>query len=131
MITHGDSTMAGKPFKVGRFAHTLRVRLMREHLGIDVDSLDEDDLMANDPVQAEGMQSIWNPSAEQVYGKENVTHIKRKRCPVSGVFHDSLDAQPGDWSLLFFQLLNSPAAYHCGGVRNRRSQLLHGIQGSG
>ncbi|KAI0301100.1 hypothetical protein B0F90DRAFT_1810149 [Multifurca ochricompacta] len=25
----------GKPFKVGRFAHTLRVRLMREHLGID------------------------------------------------------------------------------------------------
>jgi phospholipase D1/2 len=31
--------MAGRPFKVGRFAHTLRVRLMQEHLGIDVDSL--------------------------------------------------------------------------------------------
>lgn len=34
-----DSTMAGRPYKVGRFAHSLRVRLMREHLGIDVDGL--------------------------------------------------------------------------------------------
>ncbi|KAB8416422.1 hypothetical protein FH972_024941 [Carpinus fangiana] len=32
-----DSYMAGKPYKVGRFPHTLRMRLMREHLGIDVD----------------------------------------------------------------------------------------------
>ena len=35
-----DSTMAGQPYKVGRFAHTLRMRLMREHVGIDVDALD-------------------------------------------------------------------------------------------
>ena len=33
------STMGGKPFRVGRFPHTLRVRLMREHLGMDVDEL--------------------------------------------------------------------------------------------
>ena len=32
-----NSTMAGRPYKVGRFAHTLRVRLMREHLGVDTD----------------------------------------------------------------------------------------------
>ncbi|ODV64295.1 phospholipase D ASCRUDRAFT_73949 [Ascoidea rubescens DSM 1968] len=32
--------MAGKPYIGGRFAHSLRVRLMREHLGIDVDVLD-------------------------------------------------------------------------------------------
>ena len=38
-----DSQMAGKPFKVGRFNHTLRVRLMREHLGIDVDDIDMND----------------------------------------------------------------------------------------
>ena len=31
------SMMAGKPYLVGEFAHTLRMRLMREHLGIDVD----------------------------------------------------------------------------------------------
>lgn len=35
------SLMAGKPYLVGRFAHTLRVRLMREHLGIDADALME------------------------------------------------------------------------------------------
>ncbi|KAH0556541.1 hypothetical protein GP486_005592 [Trichoglossum hirsutum] len=34
-----SSTMAGKPYLVGRFPHTLRVRLMREHLGIDVDEI--------------------------------------------------------------------------------------------
>ena len=34
-----DSTMAGRPYQVAKFAHTLRVRLMREHLGTDVDSL--------------------------------------------------------------------------------------------
>ena len=32
-----DSKMAGEPFRVGRFPHTLRMRLMREHLGIDTD----------------------------------------------------------------------------------------------
>lgn len=38
------STMNGEPYLVGRFAHTLRMRLMREHLGIDVDEILEDDL---------------------------------------------------------------------------------------
>ncbi|MBW0478538.1 hypothetical protein O181_018253 [Austropuccinia psidii MF-1] len=38
-----DGKMAGKPYKVGRFAHTMRVRLMREHLGIDVDALDAEE----------------------------------------------------------------------------------------
>ena len=36
------STMAGKPYRVGRFAHTLRVRLMQEHLGLDTDEIMED-----------------------------------------------------------------------------------------
>lgn len=35
-----DSTMDGKSYKVGAFAHTLRMRLMREHLGVDVDLID-------------------------------------------------------------------------------------------
>lgn len=43
--------MAGKPFKVGRFAHTLRVRLMREHLGVDVDALSEEHLMVHEPAK--------------------------------------------------------------------------------
>lgn len=35
-----ESQMAGKPFSVGKFAHTLRLRLMREHLGVDVDQVE-------------------------------------------------------------------------------------------
>ena len=35
------STMGGEPYQVGRFPHTLRIRLMREHLGIDVDEIME------------------------------------------------------------------------------------------
>lgn len=41
-----DSYMAGQPYKVGKFPHTLRMRLMREHLGIDVDGITEEDLIS-------------------------------------------------------------------------------------
>lgn len=37
------STMDGEPYLVGRFAHTLRMRLMREHLGINVDEVMEEE----------------------------------------------------------------------------------------
>ncbi|KAF7929659.1 hypothetical protein EAE99_004563 [Botrytis elliptica] len=37
------STMDGKPYLVGKFAHELRMRLMREHLGLDVDEIMEDE----------------------------------------------------------------------------------------
>lgn len=40
------STMDGKPYLVGRFAHTLRMRLMREHLGLDVDAIMEEERSA-------------------------------------------------------------------------------------
>ncbi|KAK3071669.1 Phospholipase D1, partial [Teratosphaeriaceae sp. CCFEE 6253] len=33
------SFMGGEPYEVGEFAHTLRKRLMREHLGLDVDAI--------------------------------------------------------------------------------------------
>ncbi|SMY19257.1 unnamed protein product [Zymoseptoria tritici ST99CH_1A5] len=33
------SKMAGSPYEVGEFPHTLRKRLMREHLGLDVDAI--------------------------------------------------------------------------------------------
>lgn len=34
-----DSMMGGQQYQVGHFAHTLRIRLMREHLGVDIDQL--------------------------------------------------------------------------------------------
>ncbi|TDL17878.1 phospholipase D, partial [Rickenella mellea] len=60
-----DGFMAGQPFKVGRFAHTLRVRLMREHLGVDVDGMYEEDLMANTPVKEEYEQEAWDPDQQE------------------------------------------------------------------
>lgn len=35
-----NSTMAGKPFKAAKYAYNLRLRLMREHLGVDTDQLE-------------------------------------------------------------------------------------------
>lgn len=45
------STMNGKPYLVGRFPHTLRMRLMREHLGIDVDELLEHDFATEEELR--------------------------------------------------------------------------------
>jgi phospholipase D1/2 len=74
--------MAGKPFKVGRFAHTLRVRLMREHMGVDVDSIEEDQLMSRPPVADADDIETWDPDHEQDRGDEEfqagVTKIKRR-----------------------------------------------------
>lgn len=60
--------MAGQPFKVGRFAHSLRMRLMREHLGVDVDALDGDDNIHHDSVHLEQTRSC-DPEREQYYGQ--------------------------------------------------------------
>ncbi|GBE83213.1 Phospholipase D1 [Sparassis crispa] len=89
-----DCTMAGKPFKVGRFAHTLRVRLMREHIGVDVDAMYEDDLMACEPVKPPYEQQEWDPDVEQEYGKESgVTHLGKgeRRTAVRNLLHDTID----------------------------------------
>ncbi|KIL67865.1 hypothetical protein M378DRAFT_185469 [Amanita muscaria Koide BX008] len=75
-----DGAMAGETFKVGRFAHSLRVRLMREHLGLDVDALDEETFTANDRAEPETRQDVWDLDAEQKYGQEDaVSHIRMSK----------------------------------------------------
>ncbi|KAI6132273.1 phospholipase D [Pisolithus croceorrhizus] len=59
-----DGTMAGRPFRVGRFAHSLCVRLMREHAGVDVDTLSEDVYALGRPPKLEQPQHTWDPHAE-------------------------------------------------------------------
>ncbi|CAE6425545.1 unnamed protein product [Rhizoctonia solani] len=71
-----ESRMAGKPFKVGRFAHTLRVRLMREHLGVDVDAMYQEDLMANQPKAREEDIKRWDPDHEQKLREDGVSRVK-------------------------------------------------------
>ena len=50
-----EITMAGKPFMVGKFAHTLRMRLQMEHLGVNTDDFEQRthmmDGMARGPTQ--------------------------------------------------------------------------------
>ncbi|BGP39024.1 Phospholipase D1 [Rhodotorula kratochvilovae] len=67
-----DSTMAGKPYQVGRFAHTMRVRLMREHLGIDVDELESsegrEELEAHEADHIQHRDEEWDPDHQQSHG---------------------------------------------------------------
>lgn len=69
-----DSTMGGVPYKVGRFAHTMRVRLMREHLGVDVDELEaeesDSDLLDREPTDLQEADAAWDPDHEQTTGLE-------------------------------------------------------------
>ncbi|GMK58130.1 hypothetical protein CspeluHIS016_0501620 [Cutaneotrichosporon spelunceum] len=60
-----DGTMGGKPFKVGRYAHTLRMRLMREHVGVDVDAIEEDELFMRKPLAEADDVALWDPDNEQ------------------------------------------------------------------
>ena len=86
--------MAGRPFKVGRFAHTLRVRLMREHLGVDVDAMYEDDLMAFEPTVPAHEQEEWDPETEQEHGKdEGVTYVGKSNgsTAMGQLWHDTKD----------------------------------------
>lgn len=54
------STMAGEPYLVGRFAHTLRMRLMREHLGCDVDEIMEEERRAEMEREQEDFEAKMN-----------------------------------------------------------------------
>ncbi|KAF8120583.1 phospholipase D [Boletus edulis] len=68
-----EGRMAGVPFEVGRFAHTLRVRLMREHIGVDVDALTDEDYVSRD--EDSYHQEQWDPNAEQEPPGHHVTEL--------------------------------------------------------
>jgi phospholipase D1/2 len=63
-----QSTMNGKPYLVGRYPHTLRMRLMREHLGIDVDELLEHDFATEEELRK--IQVVEEEGAQTGKGKE-------------------------------------------------------------
>ncbi|KAI1773583.1 phospholipase D [Hypoxylon cercidicola] len=60
------STMAGETYRVGRFAHTLRMRLMREHLGLDVDEITEEERQAELSAEAH-----FEAEMGQIYGDDD------------------------------------------------------------
>lgn len=71
------SSMGGQPYQVGRFAHTMRVRLMREHLGVDVDELEveegDNDLLERAAKKMQGPEDAWDPDSEQKHGTDSST----------------------------------------------------------
>ena len=60
------STMNGAPYLVGRFPHSLRMRLMREHLGLDVD-----EVMESDRVEESHRQDAeWENDMDRMYSED-------------------------------------------------------------
>lgn len=62
------STMNGEPYLVGRFPHTLRMRLMREHLGIDVD-----EVMEEERLEKEEEARKWEEDMDGFHGESKVS----------------------------------------------------------
>lgn len=58
------STMDGEPYQVGRFTHKLRMRLMREHLGINVDEVGEDEFSED-----RSQTGQWEDDMDRVHGE--------------------------------------------------------------
>ena len=66
------SYMGGEPYEVGRFPHTLRLRLMREHLGIDVDQLMEEEREAEfSEESSDDKKPIGSTSSVSEHGQEH------------------------------------------------------------
>lgn len=69
------SFMGGKPYEVGEFPHTLRKRLMREHLGIDVDAIyRREQADAEREAQDEEMERIYRPNGDAHNSGDHETH---------------------------------------------------------
>ena len=83
--------MNGKPFKVGRFAHSLRVRLMREHIGIDVDALDDEDTQSHNTTEGGHVTNIWDPDAEQQCGRGSVTEERHHTERAKDMVRDAVE----------------------------------------
>lgn len=91
--------MAGSPFEVGRFAHTLRVRLMREHVGIDVDALADEDHASREVPFHERAQKQWDPNAEQESPGRQVMELAHER-PLRDALHTTANGiKEGTWFL--------------------------------
>ncbi|KAJ5632999.1 hypothetical protein N7490_009338 [Penicillium lividum] len=73
------STMNGKPYLVGRFPHTLRMRLMREHLGIDVDELLEHDFATEEELRKiQDAEEDTRPAGERQQRDSESSVIERQ-----------------------------------------------------
>jgi len=98
------STMAGRPYQVGRFAHTFRLRLMREHLGLDVDEIMEQEREAGydretafetemDLFYTDASEASSNEPQNSARPGRKSTTESRTRTRRSASVHDDVDAE--------------------------------------
>lgn len=94
------STMAGRPYQVGRFAHTLRLRLMREHLGLDVDEILEQERQS-DP-EHEDHETRFSRDMDNIYGSDSDVDPVAERPKATQGNHLSLASfnHEVDWDVL-------------------------------
>ena len=88
------STMNGEPYLVGRFAHTLRMRLMREHLGLDVDEVMEEEEQEKDAKWQKDMEGFHTktaeePSVDEVTRRSKEDQLQRAKEIKADVLHKS------------------------------------------
>lgn len=91
------STMAGEPYQVGRFAHSLRLRLMREHLGLDVDEILEQERqqeMGRETFENE-MNDIYGEGST-VAGSSSVQPTQRSEPVRLPSFNHALDVEQAE-----------------------------------
>ena len=94
------STMGGKPYQVSRFAHTLRMRLMREHLGLDVDEIEAEERQIVLDREAEmSQQAQFEQDMDKIYGETkspepSEEQLSPKRPPLMHVQSFNRDAEP-------------------------------------
>ncbi|KAI9658246.1 MAG: Phospholipase D1 [Bathelium mastoideum] len=98
------SVMAGEEYAVGRFPHTLRMRLMREHLGIDVDALEEEE-RTNEEWDRDTEPTI-DPNSSGPASPATVHETERKLMDSTHRVQDDLIARSEN--LYSFNHLNDP-----------------------
>lgn len=81
------SRMNGQPYQVGRFPHTLRMRLMREHLGLDVDKIMED---------AQAMEQEVNKTAGGVSRPQSPQDDESQYLSPQSALSDNVSPMGGD-----------------------------------
>ncbi|CZT21110.1 related to phospholipase D1 [Ramularia collo-cygni] len=87
------SKMGGNPYYVGEFPHSLRKRLMREHLGIDVDAIyRREQAMAEKEDQDFEMQRIYREN--EFEPSEEYFEMRPSTPPASTTHLNTLDTAP-------------------------------------
>lgn len=73
---------------------------MREHLGVDVDAMYEEDLMAAEPSKDVNDQKAWDPDQEQHRGQQEGVTQKGKstrRTPAGELMREGVDSAEQGW----------------------------------